>query len=96
VPFSATCFGENQPGGIDPACAPYDVHQGTLTLPGCCGPRGCGAYTTLQGFGCIANEDLGRPAVTCHWDPLSQCPSGSCDAGSGTDSGAPRDAANGG
>jgi hypothetical protein len=64
VVFLPGCLPQNRAGGIFPTCEMYTV-PAKITMPGCCGPDGCGAFATFDSLGCIPNVDLGRPKVAC-------------------------------
>lgn len=72
--LSPKCLSTKEPGGPSPACATFDI-PGKITMPGCCGPQGCGALATFGDLGCIPNADLGRAAVACNYDPNNTCTS---------------------
>jgi hypothetical protein len=62
--LSTTCLPPKQPGGASPLCPAFDI-AGKITMPGCCGPKGCGALATFGSLGCIPNADLGLAAAPC-------------------------------
>jgi len=67
------CLPPNQPGGLDPSCA--DFNMDPITLKGCCAADGqCGGLD-VQSLGCIPGDKLDLPAQSCTFQPDNNCTS---------------------